>query len=205
MTYARAAVLAVAVVAALSAQAEPIDRAAILKIRDEALNRSHVDDTLFWLTDRYGPRLHGSPEFEEAGDWAVKQLQTWGLTNVQKERFPSGPGWSLVRFNASMVDPRVMPIIGVPKARSPGTSGRVTAEVVRPLISSPADVERYLARAVEIEPRNPESITRLGLAKAQNGQMAEAAALFRRALSVQPGYEPAQRALARVPASSQRD
>jgi tetratricopeptide (TPR) repeat protein len=69
----------------------------------------------------------------------------------------------------------------------------------------PADVERYLARAVEIEPRNPESITRLGLAKAQNGQMAEAAALFRRALSVQPGYEPAQRALARVPAALQRD
>ena len=69
----------------------------------------------------------------------------------------------------------------------------------------PADVERYLARAVEIEPRNPESITRLGLAKAQNGQMAEAAALFRRALTVQPGYEPAQRALARVPATLQRD
>jgi hypothetical protein len=32
----------------------------------------------------------------------------------------------------------------------------------------------------------------------------EAAALFRRALSVQPGYEPARRALARVPAALQR-
>jgi carboxypeptidase Q len=143
----RAALLAVTsatVCAVLSAQiVEPVDAAVIAKIRDEALNRSHVEDTLFWLTDRYGPRLHGSPEFEEAGDWAIKQLQTWGLSNVQKERFPSGPGWSLVRFNASMVDPRVMPIIGVPKAGSLGTSGRVTAEVVRPLISSAADAARY--------------------------------------------------------------
>jgi Tfp pilus assembly protein PilF len=67
----------------------------------------------------------------------------------------------------------------------------------------PADVEQYLTRAVEIEPRNPESITRLGLAKAERGKIAEAANLFRRALSVQPGYEPAQRALARVPAALQ--
>src|SRR6188472_3468801 len=54
---------------------EPIDAAAIAKIRDEGLNRSQVMETIFWLTDRYGPRLTGSKEFEEAGDWAVKQLQ----------------------------------------------------------------------------------------------------------------------------------
>ena len=144
MPYFRAALLAAAALVTLAAQSvEPIDRAAVAKIRDEALNRSRVEDTLFWLTDRYGPRLHGSPEFEEAGDWAVKQLQSWGLSNVQKERFASGPGWSLIRFNAAMVDPRVMPIIGVPKARTAGTSGRVIAEVVRPVITSAADAERY--------------------------------------------------------------
>ena len=69
----------------------------------------------------------------------------------------------------------------------------------------PLDVELYLSRAVDIEPRNAESITRLGLAKAENGRLAEAAALFRQALSVQPGYEPARRALARVPAALQRE
>jgi hypothetical protein len=122
---------------------EPVDLGAIARIREEALKRSQVEETLFWLTDRYGPRLHGSPEFEEAGEWAVKQLQTWGLANVQKERFASGPGWSLLRFDASMVGPRVMPLIGVPKARSPGTNGRVAAEVVRPVITSAADAERY--------------------------------------------------------------
>ena len=57
---------------------------------------------MFWLTDRYGPRLIGSPEFEEAGDWAVKQLQSWGVANVRKERFAFGRGWSLVKFHATM-------------------------------------------------------------------------------------------------------
>ena len=57
---------------------ESVDSAAIAKIRDEGLNRSQVMETMFWLTDRYGPRLTGSKEFEEAGDWAVKQLQDVG-------------------------------------------------------------------------------------------------------------------------------
>jgi tetratricopeptide (TPR) repeat protein len=65
----------------------------------------------------------------------------------------------------------------------------------------PLDADRYLALSVSIDPRNPESITRLGLAKAANGDITAGIALFRRALSVQPGYEPAQRALASATAS----
>ena len=54
--------LAVSLTAALAAQGtERIDTDAIAKIRDEGLNRSQVMETLFWLTDAYGPRLTGSP------------------------------------------------------------------------------------------------------------------------------------------------
>ena len=124
----------------LAAQtSEPVDSAAIAKIRDEGLNRSQIMDTMFWLTDRYGPRLMGSPEFEEAGDWAVKQLQSWGVANVHKERFAFGNGWSLVNFHATMTSPRVMPIIGVPKSWTPGIDGTFTADVVRPVIANAAD------------------------------------------------------------------
>ena len=110
---------------------ERVDSAAIQKIRDEGLNRSQVMETMFWLTDRHGPRLTGSPSFEDAGDWAVKQLQAWGVRNVRKERFPFGQGWSLERFSAQMTAPQVMPIIGMPKAWTPGTNGEVTASVIR--------------------------------------------------------------------------
>jgi hypothetical protein len=125
---------------------EPVDSAAIAKIRDEGLNRSQVMETLFWLTERYGPRLTGSPEFEEAGDWAVKQLQDWGVSNVRKERFAFGRGWSLAKFHATMTEPRVMPIIGLPKAWTPGTNGTFNAEVVRPQITNAEDAAKWRGR-----------------------------------------------------------
>jgi hypothetical protein len=131
-------------VATLAAQStEKVDTAAIAKIRAEGLQKSQVMDTMFWLTDRYGPRLTGSPYFEEAGDWAVKTLQSYGVQNVHKERWKYGRGWMLTSFHATMTEPRVMPILGVVKAWSPGTSGTVTADVVRADIANEADAEKY--------------------------------------------------------------
>src|ERR1700691_1670930 len=43
---------------------------------------SKVMDTMWYLTDRYGPRLTNSPQFQAAGAWAVSQLKEWGLSNV---------------------------------------------------------------------------------------------------------------------------
>ncbi len=122
---------------------EVVDTAAIQKIRAEGLEKSQVMETMFWLTDRYGPRLTGSPWFEEAGDWAIKQLQSYGAVNARKERFAYGRGWILANFHATMTEPRAMPIIGMPKAWSPGTKGTVTAEVVRVDIANEADAAKY--------------------------------------------------------------
>jgi len=129
--------------AALSAQNEKIDSPMLAKIRDEGLNRSRVMDHMVWLTDIYGPRLTGSPTFEQAGAWAVKTLGAWGLSNPHLERWPFGKGWSLVHFDAQMTEPQVQPIIALPKAWTPGTKGRVTAEVVMPEIKAAADFAKY--------------------------------------------------------------
>jgi hypothetical protein len=123
--------------------AERVDTATLARIRDEGLHRSQVMDTAFWLSDRYGPRLDGSPEMAEAGAWAMTRLREWGLANVHEEPFPARRGWSLASFHATMTSPRVMPIIGVPRAWTPGTNGPVTARVVRPVIHTAADAERY--------------------------------------------------------------
>lgn len=122
---------------------ESIDTATVAKIRDEGLNRSQAMGALFWLADRYGPRLNASPEFEQAGDWAVEQLQHWGVADAHKERWSFGKGWSLTGFHATRTSPRVMPIIGFPKAWSSGTDGTVTADVVQVNISTEADAARY--------------------------------------------------------------
>lgn len=121
---------------------EPIDAAAIQKIRDEGLNRSQIMETMFWLTDRHGPRLTGSPSFEAAGQWAMAQLRDWGVQNVRQERFAFGQGWSLVRFSAQMIEPQAMPIIGMPRAWTPGTGGAVTADVVRATVATAEDAAK---------------------------------------------------------------
>src|SRR5271165_6648386 len=38
---------------------------------------SQVMNTMYNLTDRFGPRLVNSPQFKRAGDWAVSQLKEW--------------------------------------------------------------------------------------------------------------------------------
>src|SRR5688572_24688826 len=123
LTAVSCALVALGVVPVRTQSSEPVDTVAIATIRDEALNRSQVMDTAFWLTDRYGPRLTGSPEYEEAADWAMARLRSYGVRNLRKERFATGYGWSLAAFHATMTVPRVMPMIGTPLAWTSGTPG----------------------------------------------------------------------------------
>jgi len=138
-----ALVLALGTIPAAQAPTEKLDLAAIGQIRDEGLNRSQVMDHISWLSDVYGPRVTGSPGILQASDWVLKKFTEWGLTNPHRETFEFGRGWSLVRFHATMTEPQVQPLIGLPGAWTPGTKGTVTADVVRVEIESEADLERY--------------------------------------------------------------
>jgi hypothetical protein len=125
------------------APAEHLDYAAIGRIRDEGFNRSQVMDHIFWMTDVYGPRLTGSPAIQQASEWAMKKFAEWGLANAHQERWKFGKGWSLVRFNASLIEPQVQPIVGYPQSWTPGTKGPVTADVVQVQIANENDFAKY--------------------------------------------------------------
>ena len=56
--------------AAPASSGEPIDYDAIYRIKDEAVNRSQVMETLSYLTDVHGPRLTNSPNMRAAAAWA---------------------------------------------------------------------------------------------------------------------------------------
>lgn len=142
----RLLVLAVVVglVASSTAQErERLDYETIGKIREEGLLRSQVMDHLSWLADVYGPRVSGTPAYRQAAEWAVKTLTSWGLANAHLEYFPFAKGWSIVRFTAHMIEPQIQPLIGFPRAWTPGTSGTITAEVVQAVIASEADFEKF--------------------------------------------------------------
>ena len=79
-------------------------------------------------------------------------------------------------------------------ARDPGNY--ILAGRAMLLAQRPSDAERYLAEAVRLGPADPEAVARLGIAKAALGKGDEARALFQRALTLRPDYEPARRGLA---------
>jgi carboxypeptidase Q len=125
------------------APAERLDLAMIAKIKDEGVNRSQVMDHISWLSDVYGPRLTGGPGIMQASDWVLKKFGEWGLANAHREPFPFGKGWSLVRFSAHLIEPQVEPLIGFPGSWTPGTNGRIVANVNLVAIASEADFEKY--------------------------------------------------------------
>ena len=97
--------LAFAVCSLLVAQ-ETVDQATGARFRSEELEKSQIMHTLHMLTDRYGPRVTGTPNHEAAAKWVVKQLTEWGLKNAHLEPWDFGhPGWSNERASAFIVSP----------------------------------------------------------------------------------------------------
>ncbi len=131
-------------VAPPSTAASAIDYDALYRIKEEGFERSQVMETASWLTDVYGARLTGSPNIKAAGDWTVKKLTEWGAQNVHLEPWgPFGHGWQNERFSASVVAPTPWPIIGGPKAWTPGTDGAITAEAVFAPLEDEKDLEKW--------------------------------------------------------------
>lgn len=116
----------------------------------EGRGGSQVMNTMYNLTDRYGPRLVNSPQFKRAGEWAVKQLTDWGMSNAHLEKWSTAggrggaiPSWEITGYSGAMVEPTYMPIIGYPQAWSGGTNGPLTGEAMMATIQSPDDFEKW--------------------------------------------------------------
>jgi carboxypeptidase Q len=118
---------------------DPIER-----IKEEGLKHSQVMATLSYLTDVIGPRLTGSPNMKRANEWTRDKLAAWGASNAHLEAWgPFGRGWTLKKFSAQVIEPQCIPLIGFPKAWSPGTDGTLTAKVVYFDAKTEADFAAY--------------------------------------------------------------
>ena len=109
-----------------------------------------VMDTMYNLTDRYGPRLTNSPQFRAAGEWAVTQLKEWGLSSVHLEPWSTTglrggaiPSWEMKYYFGAMVEPTYMPIIGYPQAWTGSTNGVATGEAIIAQNSTAEDMNKW--------------------------------------------------------------
>ena len=131
---------------------ERVDHASYWKIRQEATTNSQILRTAHVLTDLYGPRPTGSPNLKAAGEWAVRQLESWGLQNGRLEPWEWGnPGWLNERLSAHIVSPVKDHLVAEALGWTPGTNGPVTGSSGADHPARPAH-ERRACRA----PRHPE-------------------------------------------------
>lgn len=129
--------------APLAAQ-EKVDLDAIHRIKTEALQRSKVMDHMLYLTDVNGPRLTGSPGYQRAADWCVKQLKEWGIDNARLEKWgPFGRGWENERLSVSMLEPSYTPLIAVPMAWTSSTNGLLTDQPVLAVLRTEEDLAKW--------------------------------------------------------------
>lgn len=158
---------------------EPIDRAAVTAIRQEAFERSRVMETARALSVEIGPRLTGSSALARAHRWARDRLTGWGLENARLEAWgPFGRGWSFDRVAIHLVEPVGEPLMGLPEAWTPGTDGPVRGEVMRATIHGEGDLERYRGRVegkvlLLDEPREPQARTEPALELYDESELAE--------------------------------
>lgn len=140
---------------------------AISKIIDEGTKRSQAMQTLRYLTDVIGPRLTNSPAQKRANNWTRDKLTEWGIANAKVDPWGTfGRGWTVKRYEASLVEPEQVPFHSYPKAWSPSTmtetaapptgkakknatpvvamsEGAVTGDVVYLEVKTEADLEKY--------------------------------------------------------------
>jgi hypothetical protein len=133
----------IVLLAATTFAQSPTDLQTIVRIRQEAIQRSQAMEHHWWLSEVYGPRATGTPGYDRAAEWVMKRFGDWGLQNVHLERFPFGQGWTAERFSAHLVSPQTQVLIGHPRWNSPSTSGPVTGDVVHVRASNDAELAKY--------------------------------------------------------------
>lgn len=112
------------------AQAQAQQNKIIEDIITEAEKNSQLELLAHELLDVVGPRLVGTPQMQNANNWAVKKFQDWGI-NAKNEQWGEWRGWERGITHIDMVHPRIQSLHGRQLAWSPGTGkSGVTAEAI---------------------------------------------------------------------------
>lgn len=115
------------------------------RIKDEAFNRSHVEEIASFMTDELGPRLAASKMKLRAEQLVLAKLDSLGLENPKTEfamEFAKG-GWDNERNYVAMTAPYYCSFAANPKAWSGSTKGLVKGKCVILEINDTADIKKY--------------------------------------------------------------
>jgi len=123
---------------------ERVDLSVVNRIKQEAFQNSKVMENAFYLTDVYGSRIAGSPQYRDAAQWVVKKLKEYGIEDARMEKWGTfGRSWSYSHVAVNMLEPVKTSMIAVPLAWSSSTNGPVAGEVVMIKAETPEDVAKF--------------------------------------------------------------
>lgn len=107
------------------------DQETVVKnILDETFNSSQLEQLAFELMDEIGPRLVGSPQMQQAHDWAVAKFKSWNIS-AENQQYGEWRAWERGITHIDMVSPRVKSIEGMQLAWSAATPKKgITAEAI---------------------------------------------------------------------------
>ncbi len=104
--------------------------AVVDKIIKESTDNSQLKKMAHELMDEIGPRLVGSPQMQQAHNWAVEKYKGWGIP-ARNEKWGEWRGWERGITHIDMVSPWVRSLSGTQLAWSPATpKGGVKAEAI---------------------------------------------------------------------------
>ncbi len=96
----------------------------------EGSNNSQLEKLAHELFDKIGPRLVGTPQMQQANDWAVAKYTDWGIT-ARNEKWGEWKGWERGVSHIDMISPRIKSLEGTQLAWCPSTKGKtITAELI---------------------------------------------------------------------------
>lgn len=131
-------------IASVSVVAQEKDKV-IEDIINEAYNNSQLETLAHELLDDIGPRLVGTPQMQQAHDWAVDKYKGWGI-HAENQQWGEWKGWERGITHIDMIHPRVQTLVGTQLAWSPSTprKGVVAECIVLPQIKDSISFQKWL-------------------------------------------------------------
>src|ERR1700722_5116368 len=114
----------------------------------EAIIKEEHDNSMLKLLahelfDSIGPRLVGTPQMEQARDWALAKYKSWGI-GAEAQNWGVWRGWERGISHIDMISPRIRTLEATQLAWCPGTGNRtITAGLL--LLPDLADSAAYAA------------------------------------------------------------
>jgi carboxypeptidase Q len=117
----------------------------VANVTKEANENSQLEKLAHDLFDVVGPRLVGTPQIKQAGDWAIRKYSDWGIT-AKMENWGEWRGWQRGITHVDLISPRLRTLEATQLAWSPSTKGKgFTSEaIVLPLVTDSIAFKAWL-------------------------------------------------------------